>query len=433
MTDCPLKKMTTWAAIRMKTEGALFVVIAASGTSSRMGGEKKEFRALSESAGDSVLARSAVAFLPFMPSRIVITLPADNFDAHKARAAALLHESAAFDECALQTIAYARGGAERSESVFNALCFFDENEPQSKKENAVVLIHDAARRWLDAALIERVVQAARQNGAACPGIPPVDTIKESGGDGFVRRHLERSRLFCAQTPQGFWFAPLFYAHKKAKAARQKRAYTDDTEIWDEFAARGGAHNPCALVEGSPHNSKITFPADLGAKDRAAAGECTRTFRTGFGYDMHPLVKNRALVLGGVVIPFDKGEAGHSDGDALLHAVTDALLGAAALGDVGSFFPPGDAEYKDADSRGLLRAAWDAVTRARWRLENLDCVIELEEPKLLPHRDAVRDSIAGVLGVSRGRVFVKAKTGEKMGEVGRGEAVKAWAVCLLQSV
>jgi 2-C-methyl-D-erythritol 4-phosphate cytidylyltransferase/2-C-methyl-D-erythritol 2,4-cyclodiphosphate synthase len=418
------------------TNSALFVVIAASGTSSRMGGEKKEFRALSETAGDSVLTRSVGAFLPFVPSRIVITLPADNFDAHKARAEDLLCPSGAFDERALQTIAYARGGKERSESVFNALCFLDENETQSKKESAVVLIHDAARPWVDAALVGRVLQAARQNGAACPGIPPVDTLKESGRDGFVRRHLERSKLFCAQTPQGFWFAPFFFAHKKARAAaQQKRAFTDDTEIWDKYAAKDGAHNPCALVEGSLCNSKITFPSDLGAKDRAACEPATAPprFRTGLGYDIHPLVPNRVLVLGGVVIPFDKGEAGHSDGDALLHAITDALLGAAALGDIGSFFPPDDAAYKAADSRALLFVAWDAVTRARWRLENLDCVIELEAPKFLPHRDAVRDSIAGVLGVSRERVFVKAKTGEKMGDVGRGAAVKVWAACLLQSL
>jgi 2-C-methyl-D-erythritol 4-phosphate cytidylyltransferase/2-C-methyl-D-erythritol 2,4-cyclodiphosphate synthase len=415
---------------------ALFIVIAAAGNSSRMGGEKKEFLVLGET-GDSVLARSVSAFLPFLPARIVITLPADNFDAHRARAAALLCESAAFDERALQTITYARGGKERSESVFNALCFLDENEPQSNKENAVVLIHDAARPYLDAALIERVLQAARQNGAACPAIPPVDTMKESGGDGFVRRHLERSSLFCAQTPQGFWFAPLFYAHKKARAAaaRQKRAFTDDTEIWDKYAARNGVHNPCALVEGSPRNSKITFPADLSGTARAAceSAPAPPRFRAGLGYDVHPLVPNRVLVLGGIVIPFDKGEAGHSDGDALLHAITDAVLGAAALGDIGSFFPSDDAAYKDADSRALLLAAWNAVTRARWRLENLDCVIELEKPKLLPHRDAMRDSIADVLGVSRDCVFVKAKTGEKMGEVGRGEAVKAWAVCLLHSV
>ena len=407
----------------------IFVILAAAGTSSRMGGEKKEFRALSESAGDSVLARSVSAFLPFMPSRIVITLPEDNFDAHKKRAENLLCASVAFDERALQTIAYARGGKERSESIFNALCFLAQNEPPEKKDNAVVLIHDAARPWLDSALIERVLQAARQHGAACPAISPVDTIKESGGDGFILRHLERSKLFCAQTPQGFWFTPLLRAHH---AVHGDAEHTDDTEIWDEFAAKGGAHNPCALVEGLLTNSKITFPADLDAKDRAAC-EHLRAFRTGFGYDVHPLVQNRALVLGGVVIPFDKGEAGHSDGDALLHAVTDALLGAAALGDIGSFFPPDDAAYKDADSRDLLRAAWNAVTRARWRLENLDCVIELEEPKFLPHRDAVRQSIADVLDVSCERVFVKAKTGEKMGEVGRGEAVKAWAVCLLQSV
>jgi 2-C-methyl-D-erythritol 4-phosphate cytidylyltransferase/2-C-methyl-D-erythritol 2,4-cyclodiphosphate synthase len=410
---------------------ALFVIILAAGNSSRMGGEKKEFRPLSQTEGDSVLARSVRAFLPFLPSRIVITLPADNFDAHKARSESLLRQNAAIDENALQTISFALGGTERSESVFNALCFLDEHEPQSKKENAVVLIHDAARPWLDAELIDRVLQKAKQNGAACPAMPPVDTLKESAASRL--RHLDRSKIFCVQTPQGFWFAPFLQAHHASRGvlrgANQKSGYTDDTEIWDEFAAQDGAFNPCELVEGSPNNSKITFPSDWRQENHGARE--TPVFRTGLGFDVHPLVAERVLVLGGVAIPFHKGEAGHSDGDALLHAIIDALLGAAALGDIGSFFPPEDAAYKDADSRALLSAAWEAVLKARWQLENLDCVIELEAPKFLPYRDAVRESIAGILGVSRERVFVKAKTGEKMGEVGRGEAVKAWAVCLLQ--
>lgn len=155
-------------------------------------------------------------------------------------------------------------------------------------------------------------------------------------------------------------------------------------------------------------------------------------RVGLGYDLHRLVPGRPLVLGGVEIPFERGEDGHSDGDALLHAITDALLGAAALGDIGEFFPPDDPRWKGADSRELLRAAWDAVRARGWRLENLDCVVALQRPKFLPHRERARESIAAVLGVGVDRVFVKAKTGEGLGPVGEGNAVEAWANALISA-
>ncbi len=155
-------------------------------------------------------------------------------------------------------------------------------------------------------------------------------------------------------------------------------------------------------------------------------------RTGLGYDLHALTPGRNLVLGGIVIPFEKGEAGHSDGDVLLHAITDALLGAAGLGDIGQLFPPSDDTWKDADSRQLLKYAWNLVTEAGWKLGNLDCVIALEKPKFLPWRDQVCQSIADCLGVKKSQVFVKAKTGEKMGEIGMSQAVAVWATCLLYS-
>lgn len=153
-------------------------------------------------------------------------------------------------------------------------------------------------------------------------------------------------------------------------------------------------------------------------------------RTGLGYDLHRLVAGRALMLGGVEIPFDKGEDGHSDGDVLLHAITDALLGASGTGDIGEFFPPSDPKWKGADSKTLLATAWEAVRAKGWSLENLDCVIALQSPKFLPWRNEVCKSIAAVLGVETDRVFVKAKTGEGLGPVGTGEAVEVWASCLL---
>ncbi|HPO03316.1 MAG TPA: 2-C-methyl-D-erythritol 2,4-cyclodiphosphate synthase [Treponemataceae bacterium] len=153
-------------------------------------------------------------------------------------------------------------------------------------------------------------------------------------------------------------------------------------------------------------------------------------RIGLGYDLHRLVEGRAFMLGGIEIPYNKGEDGHSDGDVLLHAVTDAVLGASGLGDIGEFFPPSDQRWKGADSKMLLEEAWKAVVRDGWTLENIDCVIALQEPKFLPWRKEVRESIARVLSVPAEKIFVKAKTGEGIGFIGRGEAVQAWTVCLL---
>lgn len=154
-------------------------------------------------------------------------------------------------------------------------------------------------------------------------------------------------------------------------------------------------------------------------------------RVGLGYDKHLLKEGRKFVLGGIEIPFEKGEDGHSDGDVLLHAITDALLGASALGDIGSYFPPSNEKWKDADSKMLLSKCWSDVKNAGWKLGNLDCVVALEKPKFLPYRNQVRESIAKVLDVEPEKIFVKAKTGEKSGEVGTGKCVETWAVCLLE--
>lgn len=153
-------------------------------------------------------------------------------------------------------------------------------------------------------------------------------------------------------------------------------------------------------------------------------------RVGLGYDLHRLVEGRKLILGGVEFPFEKGEDGHSDGDVLLHAITDAVLGASGLGDIGSYFPPEDAKWKDSNSADLLRAVMKDVYAAGWKIENLDCVIKLEKPKFLSRRQEVINSIASILNVDSNQVFVKAKTGEKLPPVGTSEAVEAEAVVLL---
>lgn len=153
-------------------------------------------------------------------------------------------------------------------------------------------------------------------------------------------------------------------------------------------------------------------------------------RIGLGYDLHTLVENRPLMLGGVHIPFEKGEAGHSDGDVLLHALADALLGAACLGDIGELFPPNDPRWKNADSRMLLQTVWNQVKEAGWSIENIDSVIAIQKPKILPYREAIRQSIADILVVSVDQIFVKAKTGEGVGVIGSGTAAAVWCTCLL---
>ena len=154
-------------------------------------------------------------------------------------------------------------------------------------------------------------------------------------------------------------------------------------------------------------------------------------RVGIGYDLHKLVENRKLLLGGVQFDFNKGEDGHSDGDVLLHAITDALLGASGLGDIGSYFPPENAEWKDANSKKLLQIVLNDIQNENWKIINLDCVIKLEKPKFLPKRQEVIDSIAQILKIDRTQIFVKAKTGEKLPPVGTCDAVEAYVVCLLE--
>ena len=347
-------------------------------------------------------------------------------------------------------VIFTPGGKTRQESVLNALKALDKacKKPQAQKPPRLVLIHDGARPFISQSLVKKTVAATLKYGAAVPALQPVETQKEMDSSSRIARHLKRSSLAAVQTPQGFLFPEILDCHKKAfkdqKAAAaghssQTQTFTDDTEIWDNYSGK-----KTRVIPGEPGNIKITYPKDMSqAKEGAAASSghkdnfiqdqkaaAPTVFRVGLGTDLHRLATGRKLILGGVVIPYDKGEDGHSDGDALLHAITDALLGAAALGDIGSYFPPEDNKWKGADSAKLLQAAWKDVRAAGWKLQNLDCVVKLQEPKFLPHRQKVRQSIARILGVSAEQVFVKAKTGERVGPVGLCQAVETEAICLL---
>ena len=374
---------------------------------------KKEYLPLN---GGSVLSETALVFLKTKVfSTIALVYPKGGLaDAKNA-----FYKNPQTQELSQGVnIIFVQGGSSRQESVFNALKAIDR---AAKKAGATppraVLIHDGARPFLSQALVKKTLASALKYGAAVPALEPVETQKEIGSGSKIARHLKRSTLAAVQTPQGFLFPQILEFHRKAQ--KTAAAFTDDTEIWDKFSDK-----KTRVIKGEPANIKITYPKDVTAPT---------VFRIGLGTDLHRLVKGRKLILGGIRFPFEKGEDGHSDGDALLHAVTDALLGAAALGDIGSYFPPSDPKWKDADSKKLLAAVWKDVKKEGWRLENLDCVIHLQEPKFLPRRQEVRESIAKVLGVDPERVFVKAKTGERVGPVGEGLAVETQAICLLSKI
>ena len=404
----------------------------AAGSSSRMGElGKKEYLPLN---GGSVLSEAALVFLKTkMFSTLLVVHPKNGLAAAKK---AFYKNPLVAELSQGVNVIFTSGGDTRQQSVFNALKALEKagiNGSQALKPPRLVLIHDGARPFISQSLVKKTVSAALKYGAAVPALQPVETQKEMDSSSKIARHLKRSSLAAVQTPQGFLFPEILECHKKA-AKEKGAAFTDDTEIWDKYSDK-----KTRVIPGEPGNIKITYPKDVSTGGRNLGQEencvpnqeaAAPAFRIGLGTDLHRLVKGRKLILGGVVLPYDKGEDGHSDGDALLHAITDALLGAAALGDIGSYFPPEDDKWKDADSAKLLQAAWKDVRAAGWELQNLDCVVKLQEPKFLPHRQKVRQSIARVLGVDVSQVFVKAKTGERVGPVGLCQAVETEAVCLL---
>ena len=379
------------------------VIIVAAGASSRMGeGVRKQYRPLGRG---TVLSEALKPFLKALDcTSLIIAIPFDEDESHAREALA----SDAEIEALLDTKPlFVRGGVTRQSSVKIALEEAAKNNPP-----AIVLVHDAARPFVTEKIIVRTAKAALEYGAAVPAIPPADTQKIINDEGFIVEHLKRERMAAVQTPQAFDFMRLLASHRKAE--NDGKAYTDDTEIWAKY------EGDVMTVQGSPENHKITYAGDMH----------TQTFHTGLGYDVHRLISGRKLMIGGVVIPFDKGEDGHSDGDVLLHAITDALLGAASLGDIGSFFPSEDDAWKDADSVFLLKTVWEKIRKHGWKLVNMDCVVKLERPKFLPYRAQVIESIAHALGGESDSIFVKAKTGEALGDVRKGEPVEAWCTCLL---
>ncbi len=283
----------------------------------------------------------------------------------------------------------------------------------------IVVVHDAARPLVTAALIAATVEAAGHTGAAVAAVPHRATIKRANPAGDrIGATVPREGLFAAQTPQAFRVDVL----RRALEASAEDA-TDEALLVERLG------QPVALVPGDPVNLKITTTEDLRMAE-ALIGARTGLPRVGTGYDLHRLVEGRPLVLGGVTIPFERGLLGHSDADAVCHAVTDAVLGAAGLGDIGRHFPDTDPRWKDADSLALL-AEVAALVRARgFTVGNVDVTVVAERPKIAPHAEAMRARVAGALGVADAAVSVKGKTNERVDAVGAGEAIAVHAVAVV---
>ena len=282
----------------------------------------------------------------------------------------------------------------------------------------IVLIHDAARPFVTAALISRAIDAAGRTGAAVPAIAVTDTIKLVDGSGNVEATPERARLRIAQTPQAFRFDVILDAHRRA--AREGRSdFTDDAAL-AEWAGL-----TVATFEGDPANMKLTTPEDF-VREEARLAAQLGDIRTGTGYDVHAFGDGDHLMICGVRVPHTRGFLAHSDGDVGLHALVDAILGALADGDIGSHFPPSDPQWKGAASDRFLKYAVDRVTARGGRIANLEVTMICERPKIGPLRDTMRARIAEITGLNISRVAVKATTSERLGFTGREEGIAATA-------
>jgi len=374
-------------------------LIVAAGSSTRFGGEiPKQYLAL---RGQAVLRRSANAFAghPAIDGiRVVI-------NAEHRR----LYDAATAGLTLLPPVV---GGASRQESVLNGLESLSEMNPR------LVLVHDAARPLVAASIIDRTLAALEEAPGAVVAVPVTDTLKR-GVDGAVAGTVDRSALWRAQTPQGFHFAAILAAHRRAKGA----ALTDDAAV-AEAAGLG-----VRLVMGADDNFKITTTDDLQRAERLLAA-APLEYRTGTGYDVHRFTAGRAVTLCGVRVPHTHALEGHSDADVGLHALTDALLGATGAGDIGSHFPPSDPQWRGVDSARFLSHAAGLVTARGGRIAHVDVTLICERPKIAPHRAAMVARIAEILAISPDRVSVKATTTEGLGFTGRSEGIAGQAVATI---
>ena len=304
------------------------------------------------------------------------------------------------------------GGASRQASVRAGLEAVQSHHPE------LVLVHDAARPFASHALITRAIAAGRASGAAVPVIPVADTVKTVDAAGYVTGTIDRTPMRMVQTPQAFAFAALLDAHRRANAAGRDD-FTDDAALAEWAGLR------VSTFEGEAENVKLTTDDDF-ARAEAMKLSALSDVRTGFGFDVHRFGDGDHVMLGGVRVPHARGLSGHSDGDVVLHALVDAILGALAEGDIGVHFPPTDAQWLGASSDRFLAFAAERVRTRGGRIAYLDVTVVCEAPRVGPHRDAMCARIAEIAGVAIERVGLKATTSEKMGFAGRGEGMAAFA-------
>lgn len=314
----------------------------------------------------------------------------------------------------LSLLAPVIGGAERQESVWRGLEALLAHVPQ------YVVIHDAARPFVSGDLISRTLQALEAGAeAALPALSIADSLK-SLEDGRIAGSLDRNRIVAAQTPQGFAFAPILAAHR----AFAGEGLGDDTAV----AERAGIE--IVRIEGETGNIKITTPDDIATARQRIAGALTDV-RTGFGFDVHAFTAGDGVWLGGIHIPHNAALKGHSDADVALHALTDALLGAIGAGDIGTYFPPSDTRWKGAPSDQFLTHAAGLIASRGGVIAHVDLTLICEAPRIGPHRAAMRERIAGLLGLPEDRVSIKGTTTEKLGFTGRQEGIAAQAVATVR--
>jgi 2-C-methyl-D-erythritol 4-phosphate cytidylyltransferase/2-C-methyl-D-erythritol 2,4-cyclodiphosphate synthase len=309
------------------------------------------------------------------------------------------------------------GGRSRQESVANGLAGCE------CKPDDLIAIHDGARPLLSHEVISRCWEGARASGSAAAALPVVDTLKEADKNGIITKTVDRSALWAVQTPQCFRFADLQAAHQSASV--HGFSGTDEASLMEAFG-----NSPVHLVRGAPENIKITHAEDLVMAEsllRARTSSFSAGIRVGFGYDIHRLVPGRRLMLGGIEIPSESGLEGHSDADVLLHALMDALLGAAALPDIGNLFPNTDPAYAGADSRELLTHVVGRLRAENYQIINADLTLIAETPKIAPFVPAMREAISERLTVLRSQVGIKATTHEGLGALGAGLGMAAHAV------
>lgn len=306
-----------------------------------------------------------------------------------------------------------RGGDSRQESVKRGL--------DAIKNECFVAVHDGARPLILSSKIDETIAFAKENGSAALGVPLSDTAKVVDGDDNILSTPDRATLRLIQTPQIFSLSLLKEAYEKAE--NDGFTGTDDCSLVENLGVKP------KYIFGDYNNIKITTPEDI-TKAEAILNGGKITMRTGFGYDVHALKEGRDLILGGVKIPHEKGLDGHSDADVLIHALMDALLGAAALGDIGKLFPDNDNSFKGIDSRILLRKVKDTLNINGFRIGNIDVTVAAQAPKLAPFIEEMRNNLSEDLGIDKSFVSVKATTTEHLGFEGRKEGISAYAICTI---